>query len=69
MMDMPVMPGFFGVFDVAGEADWTHALEAMNPGGWVFNYYNGQGHGTGLFMTNPTVGSDVAGFIDDSLGY
>ncbi len=58
---LPQMPIFFGYPD--GERDWPQSVRGQGGKQWVFEEYDGGGHGSRLFDTSPQVTSDILAFL------
>lgn len=60
---LPGMPIFFGYPD--GERRWPEGLRSQAGDAWVFEEYDGGGHGSRLFGTSPQVTADILAFLGD----
>lgn len=59
---LPEMPIFFGYPD--SERRWPESVRSQGGKQWVFEEYDGGGHGSRLFGTSPQVTADILAFLE-----
>jgi pimeloyl-ACP methyl ester carboxylesterase len=50
------------------ERDWSVGQQEHDPGSWLFKEYPNGDHGTKMFAAEPTVQSDIEGYLVGALG-
>jgi len=65
MEDVPPVPAIFTYS--TDEAAWSVSQQALDPGNWQFNEYDGGDHGTLMFDAKPEVDDDLNAFLETVL--